>query len=94
MALSLREQAELLAEPAFERLMADTLAACVKTWNAALAERDRAVAQATVDELARLGRLRMDPATTGVVKRVVRDANGGISAIVETVEQLEPEPVR
>lgn len=51
--------------------------------------RDRATAQATVDALAAAGLLRQTPAVSAVVKRVVRDDAGRITAIVERVEQLQ-----
>lgn len=47
-------------------------------------------AQATVQGMADAGLLRLTPATTAIVKRVVRDEAGRITAIVERLEQLEP----
>lgn len=50
----------------------------------------RAVANATVKALADAGWLRQAPATTAVVKRVMRNDKGEIDVIIERVEQVEP----
>jgi len=49
-------------------------------------------ADATVKALRDAGLLRETPAETVRVKRLVRDARGAITSIVERIEQVEPEP--
>lgn len=47
------------------------------------------VRQATVDEIAAAGLLRTAPVATGLVKHVVRDADGRIVAVAEMRQQIE-----
>ena len=62
-----------------------------------LAARDRRVAQATCTETVRVlleylkrnGLLRASPAAVATVKRVSRNDAGQITAVVETLEQVE-----
>ena len=60
---------------------------------ASLPDRDQRTAQAGADavvaHLAAAGMLRQRPASLAMVKRVVRDEAGQITAIVEGMEQVE-----
>ena len=61
-------------------------------WVQALDPYGQAVADATVKALADAGWLRQAPATTAVVKRILRNDRGEIDVIVERVEQVETTP--